>query len=312
MNPRKKRKNKQEGGETPMANYKTIYPGPLIEKFQFALKEEWGYIWGTAGEKWTAAKQAELEKTTDSDRELGRKYGKKWIGHKVADCSGLFSWAFKQLGGYMYHGSDTMFRKYCTANGELKKGKRTDGQELKPGTAVFTYNASKKKYGHVGLYIGNGLVIEAEGTIKGVITSKVSGKWTHWGELKGVDYTVSAPVPAPSEPAQEPAEDSELPTLRKGSKGPYVTKLQTILLQRGYDLGSYGADGDFGKMTEAAVKKFQADWGLTADGIVGKKTWEKLEHTPAGRLVTVHIPNLTQMQAEALIAKYAGSYMTTD
>jgi hypothetical protein len=45
-----------------MANYKTIYPGPLIEKFQFALKEEWGYIWGTAGVSWTAAKQAELEK----------------------------------------------------------------------------------------------------------------------------------------------------------------------------------------------------------------------------------------------------------
>ena len=179
-----------------MANDKVISTQALIDKFQQALDDDWGYIWGTAGELWTAAKQKELERTTDTSRAYSRKYGKKWIGHWVADCSGLFYWAFKQLGGYMYHGSDTMFRKYTTYSGELKKGKRTDGRELKPGTAVFTYNATKKKYGHVGLYIGNGIVIEAEGTIKGVITSNVNGKWTHWGELKGVDYN-NEPVPIP-------------------------------------------------------------------------------------------------------------------
>ena len=163
----------------------------LIEKFRQALEEKWGYIWGTAGVQWTAARQKELEKTTDSDRAQGRKYGSKWIGHKVADCSGLFSWAFKQLGGYMYHGSDTMYRKYCVSKGELNKGKRTDCATLKPGTAVFVWNG--KKYSHVGLYIGDGIVIEAMGTINGVTTSKVSaGKWTHWGELVGVDYSGTA------------------------------------------------------------------------------------------------------------------------
>lgn len=174
-----------------------IAPQDLIDKFRQALEDNWGYIWGTAGELWTAEKQAKLEKTTDADRAMGRKYGSRWIGHWVADCSGLFSWAFKQLGGYMYHGSDTMFRKYTTYNGELTKGQRTDRRELKPGTAVFTYNKTNKKYGHVGLYIGNGLVIEAEGTLKGVITSNVNGKWTFWGELKGVDYNETPqPVPA--------------------------------------------------------------------------------------------------------------------
>ena len=170
----------------------------LIEKFQYALNNNWGYIWGTAGVKWTAAKQAALEKTTDADRAMGRKYGSKWIGHMVADCSGLFSWAFDQLGGYMYHGSNTMWGKYCTIQGELRNGKRTDGKELIPGTAVFTYNKEKKKRGHVGLYIGNGLVIEAEGTIKGVITSKVTlSKWVEWGQLKGVDYNTE-PIPVPA------------------------------------------------------------------------------------------------------------------
>ena len=183
-----------------MANDKVITTQALIELFQQALADEWGYIWGTAGEKWTAAKQAELERTTDPDRELSRKYGAKWIGHYVADCSGLFSWAFKQLGGYMYHGSDTMYRKYCTYHGELKKGKRADGATLKPGTAVFVWNG--KKYSHVGLFVGNGLVIEAMGTINGVTTSKVTAtKWTHWGELKGVDYSGTQPEP---EPGPEP------------------------------------------------------------------------------------------------------------
>ena len=171
----------------------------LIGKFQQALDDNWGYIWGTAGELWTAAKQAQIEKTTDENREMSRKYGSKWIGHWVADCSGLFSWAFAQLGGYMYHGSNTMWDKYCTIQGELINGQREDGKTLLPGTAVFTYNKSKKKRGHVGLYIGDGLVIEAEGTIKGVITSKVTAsKWVEWGQLKGVSYTNPEPIPVPA------------------------------------------------------------------------------------------------------------------
>ena len=33
----------------------------LTVKFEQALKEKWGYIWGTSGETWTAAKQAKLD-----------------------------------------------------------------------------------------------------------------------------------------------------------------------------------------------------------------------------------------------------------
>jgi len=49
-----------------------------------------------------------------------------------------------------------------------------------------------------------------------------------------------------------------------------------MLDRMGYDLGSYGVDGDFGSATEAAVKSFQSDHGLTVDGIVGKNTWAEL------------------------------------
>ena len=66
------------------------------------------------------------------------------------------------------------------------------------------------------------------------------------------------------------------PQLSKGSKGDKVRVLQELLLGRGYDLGTYGADGDFGATTHRRVVAFQAANGLTADGIVGKNTWRKL------------------------------------
>jgi peptidoglycan hydrolase-like protein with peptidoglycan-binding domain len=66
----------------------------------------------------------------------------------------------------------------------------------------------------------------------------------------------------------------ELPLLSKGSKGGGVTTVQRLLIIMGYNPGI--ADGDFGPKTEAAVKEYQARNGLTADGVVGKLTWEKL------------------------------------
>ena len=279
----------------------------LIAKFQEALDNNWGYIWGTAGVMWTAAKQKQLEQTTDADRKSGREYGSKWIGHTVADCSGLFAWAFKQLGGYMYHGSNTMWDKYCTAKGELIKGKRDDGKELKPGTAIFTHATAKR--GHVGLYIGDGWVIEASGTINGVIKSKITiSKWKEWGELKGVDYENAQPDVIT---VQEQDDNMTLGTIRKGDKGPVVKYAQKLLLEKGYKLPKYGMDGDFGSETQAAVKAFQKDWGLTQDGIIGKKTWEKLKTAPTTKLKTyrVIVTGLTEAQGKELTGRYPGSNM---
>ncbi|GHV12248.1 hypothetical protein FACS1894219_04820 [Clostridia bacterium] len=64
------------------------------------------------------------------------------------------------------------------------------------------------------------------------------------------------------------------PTLKSGSKGSEVTALQELLVYNGYSPGTI--DGDFGTNTTNAVKAFQKKNGLTADGIVGPKTFEKL------------------------------------
>jgi len=58
--------------------------------------------------------------------------------------------------------------------------------------------------------------------------------------------------------------------LKLGSKGNEVKELQKVLIAGGYLIGL--ADGSFGPKTVAAVKKYQAAYGLTADGVVGPAT----------------------------------------
>lgn len=67
-----------------------------------------------------------------------------------------------------------------------------------------------------------------------------------------------------------------LNVLRNGSKGEQVKNLQRLLIAKGYSLKKYGADGGFGNETETAVKAFQKNNNLSADGVVGFNTWTKL------------------------------------
>lgn len=60
--------------------------------------------------------------------------------------------------------------------------------------------------------------------------------------------------------------------LRNGDSGSDVQTLQTYLIQLGYDLGKWGADGDFGDMTEMAVEAFQIWAGVEDDGVYGPIT----------------------------------------
>ncbi len=67
--------------------------------------------------------------------------------------------------------------------------------------------------------------------------------------------------------------------LRRGSRGAAVRDLQLMLIARGRELV---ADGLFGPATEAAVKAFQEQRGLSVDGVVGPRTWAALGAAQAG------------------------------
>jgi hypothetical protein len=76
--------------------------------------------------------------------------------------------------------------------------------------------------------------------------------------------------------------------LRMGDGGEAVRKLQEALMEAGYSLPRFGADGDFGLETKTAVEAFQRDAGFTGwsvDGIVGSKTMEALDQRLAGEVV---------------------------
>src|SRR5262245_27409538 len=75
-------------------------------------------------------------------------------------------------------------------------------------------------------------------------------------------------------------------TLRMGSKGEEVTRLQEALKSRGYPVGS---DGDFGPRTRDAVVDFQKKHGIAADGVVGAQTWDALLAKPGEKTITTPI-----------------------
>ena len=88
-------------------------------------------------------------------------------------------------------------------------------------------------------------------------------------------------TPQTHEPPEEPANGDLGFTLtrilKKGCKGEDVRALQKALIRLGYSVGTDGADGDFGKNTDAAVRKFQLAHGLDDDGEVGPKTYAALQ-----------------------------------
>lgn len=236
-----------------------------------------GYIWGTSGQIWRKCDQDALVKKYNSDPakykdlKLGAEIGSKWIGHVVYDCSGLTMRAAASLGLACAHGSNSSYRKDCSHKGVLTKG-----MDLPEGAWVYTGTAND--HPHIGTYTGDGWVTEAQGTRTGVTRTKLSNKkWTYWGLGKEMKFDF---IPGKGELSPEPNSEPKPvghPTLKKGSKGEAVVLLQKKLLAKGYKLPKYGADGDFGNETLKAVKEFQKNNGLGVDGIVGPKTWAKLD-----------------------------------
>lgn len=85
-------------------------------------------------------------------------------------------------------------------------------------------------------------------------------------------------------------------TLRYGSSGSDVKKLQEELNKNGYNLS---VDGQFGSKTQSAVKSYQESKGLTVDGIVGTNTWGALNGGSSKKTTTTQNKQNTQSTQNA-------------
>jgi cell wall-associated NlpC family hydrolase len=91
-------------------------------------------------------------------------------------------------------------------------------------------------------------------------------KQTGWGFVD-INKALQEQNPEP-EPIEPPADY----VLKKGDTGEKVEPLQNLLLALGYPVGK--VDGDYGPITEEAVKQYQRDRGLRDTGVVDQATWD--------------------------------------
>lgn len=151
-----------------------------------AEQNHWGYVWGTFGSVFTTSLyEYKLQQYPEEIGAYSDFILANWLGGRTADCVGLIK-------GYGWLNEDTLEINYGT-NGmpdigadsmyynASEKGSIGTIPEI-PGLAVW-------HAGHIGIYIGNGVVIEAKGTKFGVIRSNLAdGNWTHWLKIPYITY----------------------------------------------------------------------------------------------------------------------------
>lgn len=217
-------------------------------------------------------------------------------GYRVYDCIGLIK-------GYLWSDTPTSTPKYnpsqdVSADGMLLKCKvkgAISSMPEVPGILVFSSQ-------HVGVYIGNGYVIEARGHSFGVVKTKLSSRgWKNWGRCPWIEYIVE------DKPKKETSKENLVLEFQKaaiadgvqlpkyGADGFYGQETEqamrkcvvkkrltyqykncTKLVQRLLGFTEKDIDGKCGSQTANAIKNFQQKNGLMVDGSCGPATWKKL------------------------------------
>ena len=165
----------------------------LVEWAKEAYEKRWGYVWGTYGTVLTNSllqkkcQQYPDEVSVDQDF-----ISSHWLGGRTADCIGLikgYGW-FDPAAGEVIYGTNSMpdvdaNRIFYDA---IENGPIDTLPEI-PGLAVW-------HEGHIGIYVGNGTVIQAADTKIGVIQTPLNyNPWTHWLKIPYITYMEVSDTP---------------------------------------------------------------------------------------------------------------------
>ena len=231
-------------------------------------------------------------------------FGSSFSAGAKGTGAGLAEWALNAYNSgwsYVYGGStpgavDCSGLIYSYAGGE-----RCGNPQLETATETGSVSAGIPNVhglglwrpGHVGVYVGNGMEVDARGDEYGVCYEAIGGynNWTYWFKLAAVSYVTngwesfngnyyyyengeyivntSRTIDGTTYYFDSQGRSSKTPsnTSSSSSSGAEVKKIQQRLVDLGYYDGA--VDGYFGDATEEAYKAFQKAAGLTVDGIAG-------------------------------------------
>lgn len=160
-----------------------------LDLVQWAIEAEkagWGYVYGTYGGVFDQAMfDFKLNQYPDEVGSYEEFIRQNWLGGRTSDCVGLikgYGWLNTEsleveygINGMPDIGADTMYEN------ATEKGSIDTIPEI-PGLAVW-------HEGHIGIYIGNGEVVQAANTKAGVIRNKLEDTaWTHWLKIPYINY----------------------------------------------------------------------------------------------------------------------------
>lgn len=216
------------------------------------------YWYGSFGN--AASKEFYEQKKRQYPSYYNWEYTPEVAGQKVHDCVGLikgYLWcdspedATPVYNAAQDKSANGMYA-VCTTKGAIS----TIPEVI--GVLVFMSN-------HVGVYIGNGEVVEARGHAYGVVKTKLANRaWKNWGYCPYITYESNTPVSAPAHTL----------TSTSANKIDTVVEVQKWLNQN-YASG-LATDNSYGRKTRIALTKaLQVELGFTGadvDGSCGKNT----------------------------------------
>jgi len=141
-------------------------------------------------------------------------------------------------------------------------------------TGAFT-ELTGSKYQSQSTYLGRGDILVTKTNGHTVVVLSNGSKYE--GTVHSVEYTLGDRI------------------IKYGCEGQDVKLLQELLLKLGFDLGSWGCDGDFGDCTDLALRAFQKSAKVDVDGECGPDTLAALERAievledvkPTGKVVLI-------------------------
>ena len=172
----------------------------------------------------------------------------------------------------------------------------TGSVDLKTGAGLLPGDVLLNYVHHTAMYVWDGKVAQARINELGTVTGGKPGDQTgneisirsyynypwncvlrYVAEDNNVPTNVSE-IPTSSEKPDNSngGDEVKLRIIRRGDSGDDVRAAQILLKGRGFDIGRYGTDGEFGYDTHNAVTAFQKSKLLTADGEIGPLTWAAL------------------------------------